>query len=81
LTLKNEKRKRQRILNLYVKAWKDHLMYNRQLMKSNTAAINFVKQNKNYLLRNLFDALRIHREVRKLAAVKEAVIGEFDVAI
>ena len=50
-------------------------------MKTNTAAINFVKQNKNYLLRNLFDALRIHREVRKLAAVKEAVIGEFDVAI
>jgi len=48
LTLRNEKRVRQRLLNKYTKAWKDFISYNRQLMQMNMAAITFGENNRQF---------------------------------
>ena len=57
-TLRNEKRRRQRTLNSFVKAWQDYVRYNRHLMQANMAAIAFGKTNSNFMLRSVFDAIR-----------------------
>lgn len=80
-TLRNEKRKRIRTLNAYVKAWSDYVSYNRHLMQANMAALAFGKTNQDYLLRSVFDALRQNYETRKHTVLRHAVDNDIDVAI
>ena len=58
VVLRNEKRLRQRTLNSYLKAWRDHVHYNRHLMQTNMAAIHFGQTNQRYLMKTVFDELR-----------------------
>ena len=79
--LRQEKRRRHRTLNIFLKGWQDHVFYNRHLMQTNMAAIQFGQQNQRYLMRNVFDELRQHCERRKYELLHHAVHEDMDVAI
>jgi hypothetical protein len=69
------------MLNQYLKAWKDGISYNRHLLQTNMAAIAFGQHNQKYLLHNIFNELRHHRERSKYELTSRAVKDEMDVAI
>ena len=81
LVLRNDKRMRIRALNAYVKAWKDYIAYNRNLMQANMAAIQFGKTHQTYTLKNVFDELRIHKETRKFEKSNVTVEEDINIAI
>ena len=56
---------RQRTLRSFVKAWREYMGYNRNLMQTNMAAINFTFTNRSYIMKNVFDALRANKEQAK----------------
>lgn len=70
-----------RTLNATVKAWKDHIHYNRHLMQTNMAAIQFGQVNNRFILKNCFDELRQNREQMKFMTLDIAVKEDVDVAI
>jgi hypothetical protein len=72
---------RQRTLNSVVKAWKDNIHYNRHLMQTNMAAIQFGNVNNRFILKNCFDELRQNREQMKYMTLDIAVKEDVDVAI
>ena len=69
------------MLRVYTKAWKDYMIYNRHLMQSNMAAIQFSRSNQQYLMQAVFDALRNHKESRKHVLLVHAVENDVKVAI
>jgi hypothetical protein len=79
--LRKEKQLRQRTLNAYLKAWKDHIHYNRHLMQTNMAAIQFGQVNNRFILKNCFDELRHHCEKMKYMTLDIAVREDVDVGI
>ena len=79
--LRFQKQKRIRALNSYVKAWKDACHYNRHLMQSNMAAIQFGKVNTSYSLRSYFNALRQNAETKKFKLLDHAVKKDMNIAI
>jgi hypothetical protein len=81
LTLRNEKRVRQMYLNSYLKAWQDYVVYNRQLMQTNMAAIQFGQINRKYTLQACYNTLRQHTETKKHGMMKNAVEDDMDIAI
>lgn len=81
LVVRNEKRMRIRTLNVFCKAWKDYIFFNRHLMLVNTAAINFCKVKQYTLLKNCFNQLLKNREDRKYELIKQSLNDEVDVAI
>lgn len=60
-----EKRQRLRTLRVMIKGWREYVDYNRHLMLTNMAAINFSSVNREYLLKAVFDALRVNKESSK----------------
>lgn len=79
--LRKEKQERIRTLNSVIKAWKDNIHYNRHLMQSNMAAIQFGQTNNRFIQKNVFDALRHHTEQMKYMTLDIAVKEDVDVAI
>ena len=79
--LRKEKQERIRTLNSVVKAWKDNIHYNRHLMQTNMAAIQFGQTNNRFILKNCFDGLRQHTEQMKYMTLDIAVKEDVDVAI
>jgi hypothetical protein len=57
------------------------MFYNRHLMQTNMAAIQFGLTNQKYILRNCFDELRQNREKRKFELLHHAVNSDMNVAI
>ena len=68
-------------LNTYVKAWQDYVVYNRNLMQANMAAIQFGQTNRKYTMQSVFNALRQHTEVKKFSMMSTAVESDMNVAI
>jgi hypothetical protein len=79
--LRKEKQLRYRTLNSVLKAWKDNIHYNRHLMQTNMAAIQFVQTNNRFILKNCFDELRQNREQMKFMTLDIAVKEDVNIAI
>ena len=57
------------------------MKYNRHLMQSNMAAIQFGKENERMLKKNIFDAIKNSSESRKFSLLNNALHEDMDVAV
>lgn len=64
-----------------MKAWKDYVRYNRNLMLVNMSAIQFVNSNTRMLMKNCLDELKRNKEVKKHRLMKHAIVQDMDPAL
>ena len=45
-----------------LKAWKDHIRYRKHTMAANMAMVKFTQTNTEFILKQCFDAMKVHKE-------------------
>eukprot|EP00347_Sterkiella_histriomuscorum_P005910 403354803 len=70
------KRKRINILFHCLKAWKDHLTYQKFLMATSVQAMHFRRNCDSTILKQCFDAFRIHKETEKFLKINHILQEE-----
>ena len=64
-TLTDQKHLKRAKLNLILKAWREMVLYNNHVRKTNRAISKFESVNTRYTLYQCFSALRLHKEDKK----------------
>jgi EAL domain-containing protein (putative c-di-GMP-specific phosphodiesterase class I) len=61
---------------LYWKAWKDYIKKKKFQTDSNVATLKFAKCNQEMLIKQIFDALKVHKEQMKFEIMEDCMENE-----